>query len=149
MNFKAILNDRSDFIGIVSATICLIHCIVVPIFFAYYVHDHNQAFRAFGPEFQPTHTHYHFGSFGFFKVDYIFLTIGFIAIWFSSKHTENKWIRFFMWVSYFVLVGSVVMEEAALFFQVTLYIASIGLIFAHLVNLRHLRLHFRAEPHTH
>jgi hypothetical protein len=145
MDIKAIFNSRSDYIGIVSATICLIHCIAVPLFFAYYMHDQASEFRAFGPQFQIPHTHYHLGSIGFFKVDYIFLTIGLIAIIFSSKHTENKWIRACLWVSYLVLAGSVLMEEASLFFQVTLYIASAGLIAAHVVNLRHLRLHLRGE----
>lgn len=149
MDFKAILSSRSDYIGIVSATICLIHCIVVPVFFAFYMHDHASQVSAFGPQFQFEHTHYHLGSFGLFKVDYIFLTIGFIAIVFSSKHTENKWIRLFLWLSYFILVGSVLMEEASLFFQISLYVASIGLISAHLVNLRHLRLHLRGEAHSH
>jgi hypothetical protein len=146
---KSAFNSRSDLIGIVSATICLIHCIAVPLFFAYYVHDQASTVRAFGPQVELQHAHYHLGSIGFFKVDYIFLIIGLIAIIFSSKHTANKWIRIGLWVSYFALAGSVLMEETSYFFQVTLYIASVALIGAHVVNLRHLRLHLRGEAHSH
>lgn len=149
MNIKGIFHSQSDYIGIVSATICLIHCIAVPLFFAYYAHDQVNEFRAFGPQFQIEHTHYHLGSIGFFKVDFIFLLIGLVAVIYSSRHTFNKWIRATLWVSYLALVGSVLMEEASIFFQVTLYVASVGLIAAHVVNLRHLRLHLRGECASH
>jgi len=149
MKLKAILDARSDYIGIISATICLIHCIIVPIIFAYYVHDHSSHSHSFGSGVEGSHGHHHLGSFGFFKVDFIFLAIGLVAIIFSSRHTSSKWIRFMMWTSYVILVCSVLMEEVNIFFQVTLYAASVGLILAHVFNLKHLRLHLQGKEHSH
>ena len=97
------LSNKSDYIGIVSATICLIHCIAMPIFFGVFMHSHGG------------HDHSHHEG---FKVDYIFLLIGLVAIIFSTKHTDNKWIRAFLWISYLILVTSVIFEGHSAFFGV-------------------------------
>ena len=130
------LSLRSDYIGIVSAVICLIHCIITPLFFSAYMHSHVHE----------GHGHVHSAG---FNVDYIFLTIGLVAVWFSTKHADRTWIKVLLWASYLILFISVVFEATSPIFFWSLYAASVALIAAHVINLRHLRQHLRGEAHAH
>ncbi|MDX2245650.1 MAG: MerC domain-containing protein [Bacteroidia bacterium] len=114
----------SDYLGITSATVCLIHCLVAPFYigFSASVHSHTPGI--------PDHWFLEHGW------DYVFLVVGFAAVWFSSKHTGNKNMKLLLWVAFSFLAAMLLMESYAPIFQFLAYIAAFILIIAHLANLR-------------
>ena len=72
----------SDVIGILSGSLCLIHCIVTPVIFM------SQLFStAYGNE----------APLWWGTVDILFLIISFIAIYYTVTNTNRKWVTYMCW----------------------------------------------------
>ena len=110
----------SDYLGITSALICLLHCLAAPVLMGWGVLAHSH-----GENFWLDHSW-----------DYVFLGLGLIAVWFSSEHTHQKFLKVLLWITFGLLCGTVFLGHSYPVFQVLAFAASLGLIFAHLLNLK-------------
>lgn len=69
--------------------------------------------------------------------DYVFLAIGLLAVWFSSRRAHSTIVKVALWLTFGVLAGAILMEEFGGLVQGVIYFSSAALIFVHLLNLRH------------
>lgn len=113
------LKPSSDYIGIFSAVVCLLHCLAGPIFLGASAHMHDHEHFFLDPNW-----------------NYLFLGIGFVAVWYSSSHAHNKWLKYLLWGTYIVLALAIIFETQTEFLHYVVYGASVALIIAHIVNLR-------------
>lgn len=104
----------SDVIGISSATLCVIHCLITPILMVLLS--------------QITWWH---------EFSYFFLLISFFAAYESSKKSITNPYLYLIWVSFFVLLISVIFEEDFSYLHELSYLASAGLIIGHILNIKH------------
>ena len=114
----------ADKLGITSAVICTIHCLIVPMIFLLKYWWTNNMGNAFFGGGLPVWWE---------KVDYVFLIVGFIAVYHASRHAPAKGVKVSLWFFWLCLA-------IAIFFESTLhwlaYIASAGLVATHFVNIR-------------
>ena len=85
MNKLALSHDS---IGIIASSLCMIHCIGTP--FLFIAKACSTACCADTPLWWQA-------------IDYVFLFISFIAIYYTTKNTSNKWIAPSLWLSWFIL----------------------------------------------
>ncbi|MEM6345432.1 MAG: MerC domain-containing protein [Bacteroidota bacterium] len=111
--------QTADFVGIVSAIVCLVHCLAGPIILGTSAHLHEHSHFFLDPAW-----------------NYLFLGFGFAAVLFSTKHTKSKFLRYSLWTTYAALALAVIFETYADYLHYVVYAASVGLIIAHIVNLR-------------
>ncbi len=114
---RKLFQPFSDHLGIASAVLCLIHCMVAPVAMGAVAHAH-------------THT----GVFGL-NWDLFFLSLGLVAVWFSSRHTHQSWLKVMLWVSYSLLALTILLEKSGPVLVTLAYIASFTLIVGHVMNL--------------
>lgn len=119
------IKQKSDIFGATASTLCLIHCVATPFLFL-----------------AQAHTSYHSGDEipVFWKsLDYIFLVISFLAIYWSAKTTAKEWIKFVLWGSWAVLLFVILNEKIQLLPlpEYVIYFPSISLIFFHYYNLKY------------
>ncbi len=112
----------SDKVGITSAVLCTIHCLVIPALFllkGWYA-DSTTAKLPHWWE----------------SMDSIFLVISFVAVYHSSTHTKVKEIRMALWASWCLLALAIVFSSHLHWLT---YVASAGLISTHFINIRRIR----------
>ena len=114
--------DFSDWLGVAASCLCAIHCTLTPIFFAA------------KPIWETTmgeHVH------GIWEMlDYVFLILSLMAVWYSARHTTHttlKWVLWFAWGIF--TVG--LLTESFFFGKWLMYTGSIILVMAHIKNYRH------------
>lgn len=112
-------NFRSDYIGMVSAILCLIHCIILPVIFALRAVDFEHDVE------------------GHFKWDYLFLALSFYAVYHSAKHSPSPLIKMLFWANFSVLTLCIFLENISEAFEYMIILASIGLVVVHFINIRH------------
>ncbi|WNJ19225.1 MerC domain-containing protein [Pontibacter sp. G13] len=124
----------SDYLGIASALLCLVHCLAGPIFLGFSMHTHSHG----------TEAHAHTEDLGTWawvfdpNWDFLFLAIGFVAVWFSSKHTHQNWMKGVMWGTFACLSMAILLERFEVFFEYLVYAGSAALILVHLLNIKHM-----------
>lgn len=109
----------SDRLGIASAVLCMIHCMVVPLAFVLKV-------------WWSGHTAYVLPTW-WGLIDYFFLVISFVAVYHSAGHALSKMVKRSFWFFWGVLTVAILFEN---YIHWLAYFASAGLIATHLVNLR-------------
>jgi hypothetical protein len=119
-----LIKQKSDIVGSLASTMCLVHCIATPFLFM------AQAGMIESAEAQPK-------WWGF--LDMVFLGISFIAIWWSGKATSKKWMRNALWVSWAVLALVIFNEKVALLplMEQVIYLPSTALVLLHLYNRKY------------
>ncbi|MEO0898740.1 MAG: MerC domain-containing protein [Bacteroidota bacterium] len=122
----------SDYLGIASAVLCLIHCLVGPVLMGVYNHAHHHHHHAAETSILLHH-----------NWDYLFLGLGLIAVWFSAKHTHKIGMKVLLWLTYVMLGCSILLEGYSHIFQNLVYVFSIGLIVVHIFNIRHWLKHIK------
>ncbi len=117
-------SSKSDVIGAWASGLCLIHCLATPFLFVAQAGLINHA---------AAHPHW-WGI-----LDFVFLFISLLAIWWSSKTTSKRWIRIALWTSWLLLFFVVLNEKLAIvpLAEQAIYIPAVGLIFFHLYNHRY------------
>jgi hypothetical protein len=80
---------------------------------------------------------------GFLSLDYAFILINVVAVWTAAQRTSRA-IAAALWVSLGLFAIGILFEDLSPVFEYIGYVASLGLISSHLLNIRHCRLH-----HTH
>ncbi|WP_298555246.1 MerC domain-containing protein [uncultured Algibacter sp.] len=115
--------NKSDTIGILSSSLCLIHCLATPFLFAVQVHVIKCC------EAKPL---------WWSSIDFIFLIISALAIYKSSTTVSKKWITITLFASWLLLVFIIVNEKVGWFniSEVAIYLPSLGLIFFHWYSSR-------------
>ena len=114
----------ADKVGIASAIVCAVHCMVVPLLFLF-TYSLRQA--------DVHHSHHTLLPGWWESLDYVFLAIGFYAVYHASRHAASRGVKRALWLFWLCLATSVIFQEQLHWLS---YIASIGLIVTHFVNIR-------------
>ncbi|NLR89577.1 MerC domain-containing protein [Flammeovirga agarivorans] len=125
------LEKYADQIGFTGSFFCLVHCILTSglIFISSTVsHIHDG------------HDHDHGHVFDFWGVlDISMILVGGVAVYFASKKTHSKPIKWGLWLSYLVYATSMLIKYVGfepVWLAVLSYTASFALIALHLANLK-------------
>ena len=112
-----------DSIGIIASTLCLIHCVATPFIFI------AKACTATCCSDAPT---------WWIMIDYLFLIISFLAIFFISKNLNIKWLKISFWLSWFVLLFTILNHSVNIIHlpKNFIYIPSFAIIILHFYNLQ-------------
>jgi hypothetical protein len=114
----------ADKVGIISAVICAVHCLVIPaIFLLRYSLVDSGATAGWGsglPHWWET-------------LDYLFLAVGFYAVYHAVRHTVSRGIKRSLWFFWLCLAVAVIFEDKLHWMA---YIASGGLVITHFINIR-------------
>jgi len=116
---------KSDTLGILTCALCIVHCFSTP-FFIILSYNYLQT--------------EHLTSVIWFKnLDYFFLVISFILVFFSSKTTSKSLMKFLFWLSWSLFFISIVNEKIELLMipELMTYMTSILLAGIHLLNFKY------------
>ncbi len=104
----------SDFIGASASALCLVHCIATPFLFVA-----QSAISGWWA-----------------ALDYGFIVITFLAVFFSARQTSRKWMQFALYGGWVVLSILIINEKMTfiLLGEAWKYGAAFGLISLHLYN---------------
>lgn len=128
----------SDFLGVAASGLCAIHCALTPVFFAA------------RPVLESTIGHHHHGDGFWALLDYLFLVISLVAVWYSAKHTHHIGIKRVLWVAWGVFAVGLLSEIFHFEYGIWLmYLGSIALVVTHSYNHRYCkRIHFNSTTKT-
>ena len=127
---------NSDIIGAISAFLCIIHCAIVPILMG--VHSVYYAGDVLASN--NDHLHSHFSLTSFFEdahwhsLDYFFIAITLIAVFFASRRSLFSWIKIGLWSCASLFIASILLENIIEGIEYLAYLASAMLIVFHLLN---------------
>ena len=112
-----------DTIGIIAGSLCTIHCIATP--FLFIAKACSTACCAEAPAW-------------WIMIDYLFLFISFIAIFFVSRVLNIKWLKFSFWISWSLLLFSILDHSFAVSYlpQNFIYIPSFLIVALHFYNVK-------------
>lgn len=83
-----------------AATVCMIHCLVTPFFFVA------------KPLLVPIEGSHMVHPSGWWEaLDYVFLTIGLLAVVFATRASSPRWLVFGLWISWFCLAVGIHLED--------------------------------------
>lgn len=107
------LNPRSDWVGVVSASLCVVHCLLTPMLITLAA------------------------NFGWWPgVSYLFLIVGFYAAYETSQHSSGSPWLWVIWISFALLTVSIIFEDDYETLELLGYVASAGLVVGHVFNIR-------------
>lgn len=112
-----------DSFGIIASVLCTIHCMATPFIFI------AKACSATCCSDAPLWWQ---------VIDYLFLAISFIAIYFISKNLSIRWLKMSFWISWFVLLFTI-LNHSLLIVNLPnnfIYIPAITIIILHFYNLQ-------------
>jgi hypothetical protein len=118
-----LLSRKADYIGITGSVLCIIHCLITPILLmstALMKHDELR--------------------FGYLSLDYVFIIVNIIAVYFATRHHASPVIKRALWGFLTLFAVAIVLEDTNELFEYLGYAASAGLVVTHLVNIRQHRL---------
>ncbi|RNC86397.1 MAG: MerC domain-containing protein [Winogradskyella sp.] len=117
--------NNSDYIGAIASTLCLIHCLATPFIFLAHSSVH--------------HNHGHASPLWWKAFDVVFVCISFIAVFWSTRHSTNKNIKYALWASWFVLCFIIMNEHFSILAipESAIYIPAIALVILHLYNKKY------------
>lgn len=104
----------SDVVGIISAIACMIHCLAAPLLMAL-----GAGFLAYPP------------------LQFLFLAVAFAAICRTIRQGVQRVVGMLLWISFGILVVSILLEESYPILEYSGYLASLGMIIGHIWNIRH------------
>ena len=119
---------RSDILGAIASSLCLIHCLATPFIFIAQAgavgHHHHHG------EAAPLWWH---------SVDFIFLVISFLAVYYSALNTRLKWMPIALYVSWGLLALFILNEKFHLLHldHIFILVPAISLVGLHLYNRKY------------
>ncbi len=124
MNINFSLRQKPDLIGVIASSLCIIHCFMTPVLFAV------QSFTVINNDIAPI---------WWSNLDFLFIIISFFAIYKSSKNSTNRYIKFALWASWFILFFLILNEKLSFISlsESIIYIVALGLAILHLYNLNY------------
>lgn len=122
---KANTNRESDLFGAIASGLCLIHCITTPFLFVAHACTAHSGCAA-SPAWWKT-------------LNYIFLIIALIAIYFTSKQINKQWVKIGFYVSWLLLLFVIINEDKGFIHipEFINYIPPIALIGLHLYSRKY------------
>lgn len=121
----------ADYMGMISSTLCLIHCLMTPVLFAVVsCTAGSNSCCASGPVWWK-------------GIDVLFLVVSLVAVYYTGKTTRNEWVKWSLYAGW-VLLGLVILNEYWTIFSIpqqSIYVPSLMLVGVHLYN----RLYCRCE----
>lgn len=120
------LTSRSDIIGAIASIMCFVHCVATPFIFV------AHAGLTHGMESHP----WWWGT-----IDLAFLIISFFAVYWSTRNTTKRWIKYAFWFSWVFLSLILINEKVGLWHlaEELIYLPTLGLISLHFYNRRYCR----------
>ena len=116
--------EKSNSVVIIASFVCLIHCISTPFIFIAKV---------------CTTTCCDSATPWWVSLDYVFLVVSLIAVYQSSRSSNNRFIVIPLWFSWLILLFVLLNEQIKLvsLFDYAVYIPTISLIILHIYNMRY------------
>jgi hypothetical protein len=108
--------NKADLIGILSSSICLLHCLATPLLIA------------FGAGFITN---------PFFK--YLFLIISFVSIFKATENITSKKTSLLLWISFWGFLFSTLFQEEYEWLHYSGYLFAILIIIGHILSIKHCR----------
>ena len=120
-----LLLEKSDTFGAIASFLCMAHCILTP-----FVIVALQAYAVNGYEINP---------FWWQNLDFLFIIISFIAIYQSTKNSNNISIKYALWINWFALFFLILNEKTEWFSlaEIITYIVAFTLASLHIYNLNY------------
>lgn len=118
-----LLSRKADYIGITGSVLCILHCLVTPVLLMTTSLLHDEHLRI-----------------GFLSLDYLFIGVNVVAVYFATRHPIPVLIKLALWGFLALFSVAILLEDVNGLFQPISYVASIGLVMTHLVNIRQHRL---------
>ncbi len=122
---KSVLS-RPDFIGAFASGLCILHCLFAPLFFV----AHPVVYQAVSHR-----GHYHGDGF-WALLDYVFLFISLLAVWFAHRPQHSWWVKAGLWGGWACFGLGLLLEDHLVTGAGMMYLGSGVLVLTHLVNLR-------------
>ncbi len=117
---------KADNIGALAGFLCLIHCIATPLLFVVKACTASCCASDVVP--------------GWWKfIDYVFLIVSFLAIYYATKKTAQMWIKVALWLSWVALAAIILNEffEFVLLSEQAIYIPALAIVGLHLYNRKY------------
>lgn len=95
------LLPQSDVMGAAASGLCMIHCIATPFLFVAHTCSVTGCCTATTP-----------GWWSF--LDYLFIGITFLAVFFSARNTSKSWMKHALYASWVLLTAAIINEKMAL-----------------------------------
>lgn len=108
--------NKADLIGILSSSICLVHCVATPLLIAFVA--------------------------GFITnpiIKYLFLIISFVSIFKATENVTSKKISLLLWISFWGFLFSTLFQEEYEWLHYSGYLFAILIIIGHILNIKHCR----------
>ncbi|MEM6964651.1 MAG: MerC domain-containing protein [Bacteroidota bacterium] len=119
--------NRSDLMGALASGLCAIHCSLTPVLFI-----------AAHPVLESTTNGHSHSSVWWAALDYIFLILSLIAVYFSAKHTKHTTIKWILWIAWGIFSLGLLSEPFHFAYgKWFMYIGSAVLVITHFQNYRH------------
>ena len=114
-----VLEQKSDVLGVLSSSLCLVHCLFTPILFVV----QSSCCTAATPLWWKS-------------IDYIFLFISFFAVYKSANETSKTWMKYALFFSWTLLCFIIINERLALINipEESIYVASLLMVSLHIYN---------------
>lgn len=119
------ITNKSDFLGIIASSLCLVHCLVTPFIFiaqgVSLIHEEHPLWWS--------------------SLDIVFLVISFIAIRWSTRTTTNVIVKYALWISWALLLGVIVNEKLHIIplAEEVIYFVTLLLVGLHFYNRNYCR----------
>mgnify|MGYP006145827357 CR=1 FL=1 len=112
---------KSDSIGMFVSSLCFVHCLATP--FLFVAQTCTRTCCADAPLWWRT-------------IDYVFLAVSFVAIWFSTKGATKQWLKVVLWGNWVILSFFLFFEDLANqhLFERVILIPAITLTLFHFFN---------------
>lgn len=122
-SIKFLINN-SDFFGILTCSLCLVHCISTPLILI--------SLSSLNTKLSMSYSWWS-------NLDYVFLLISFFMVYISVQTTRIKSMKFLFWLSWFSLFLVIINEktEFYIFSEYLTYLTATGLSLLHLFNLKY------------
>lgn len=117
---------NTDFLGASASTLCAIHCVATPFLFVVQTCSVSGCCTSSAPTWWS-------------MLDYAFIVISLVAVFFSAKHTAKYWMKPALYLSWIALTFTIVNEKMA---WLTLseywkYVAAFVMVGLHLYNRKY------------
>lgn len=111
-------HNKADYVGILGSLLCIVHCLALPVL-------------ALGTSIG----HDHHAHIGFLSLDYLFILVNAIAVYFATRDHRSVLVKVLLWSALVIFGVSLVFEERHVMFQWLGYVGSALLITGHLINV--------------
>lgn len=118
-----ILSRKADYVGITGSVLCIIHCLITPVLLMSTALLQDEHLR-----------------FGYLSLDYIFIGVNIVAVYFATRHYAPPAIKKSLWSFLTLFAVAIFLEDVDPVFEYIGYLASAGLVISHLFNIRQHKL---------